>query len=96
MAIHSHNVKVSNNNPVWSAEVTSEVTAMTGARVRLNTSGTYIIISNTTAVNVTLHAGDTAPGIVIEPNGSFEIAVDPTSDIRANAAAGNLTTFNFP
>ena len=82
------NDKLVRNNPVWNGATTSAAVTLTGAGTRdvVPLVGTYIIISNTSAQVLTVHVGDTAPGIDIQVDGSFEIGLGPQADIRVSVA----------
>ena len=81
------NSKVSKNNPVWNkSTLLEQVDTQTGA-TPLTVRGSYAIFSNRSGVTIYIGTVNTTQGVMVEPGGSFEIAVDPEATIHINAAA---------
>jgi|TARA_R100001015_G_C4615484_1_gene171480 hypothetical protein len=89
------NTRVIRNNPVWDSTTTASTMTMNGSAQAVSISGKYVIISNQSGNNLLVDVAASGHGILVEPNGSFEIAVAPDADIRLNGPSGSVKIVQF-
>lgn len=93
------NDNVFRNNPVWNGQTVSATLTLTGGGTldRVVGAGKYVIISNGSGQVASIHKGNTAPAILLQPGSSFEIAMGPGADIRVSiaGAASSCDVFFF-
>lgn len=89
------NTRVILNNPVWDGNVTASSLTMNGTAQAIAITGKYVIISNQSGNNLNVEVAATGVGILVEPNGSFEMAVDPNADIRLDGPSGDVKIVQF-
>lgn len=75
------------NRPVWNNETVHQNVALTGGFDAVVTTGYFCIISNIGANNIYVGPVNTAPGIMVQPGGSFETAISPGSPLFVQGTA---------
>lgn len=80
------------NAPVWNANTTTQLVAMTGAFDAVTIGGYYAIFSNIGANDVWVGPSAGVHGVRVPPAASFETAITPGSPVYVLGTAGQAVT----
>ena len=80
------------NRPVWNNSTAVGAVSLTGGFDAVATTGYYVIISNVGANNCFVGPSNTVPGVLLQPGGTFETAINPGSPLFAQGTAGQPIT----
>ena len=76
------------NAPVWDENTVAAAVVLTGGPDAVTIAGYYVIISNIGAANVFVSPGPAAPGVLVPPGSSFEIATGAGSAMTVTGTVG--------
>ena len=86
----SLNNRIYKNNIEWNGKTTHARmdTAAAGPNpIQVTIQGSYMILSNNSGITIFIGSDATVNGVVIEPGGTFEIAVSNNAAIHIRSAA---------